>query len=239
MIKMKKTAIISLLLGPAALLAAGTANAALIDFTAGSSGWSGGGKAYSQTISPFGLVKMTSSGGKIKFNTHYDGGSPNPASDLAFKYDGVGIGDDEINGAERLTLEFEQAVEIYRLDFLDLFQANKDLLSKKIVGSGDGIEKIQVQFSLNGNVFETSSYSGNDLLGAGAGYLSTSINNLTADKLIFSMAANSGWDDKNADAALAAVGANAVVPIPAAAWLFGSALLGLVGVGRHRRRNAA
>ena len=34
-------------------------------------------------------------------------------------------------------------------------------------------------------------------------------------------------------------GGNSVVPIPAAAWLFGSGLLGLAGVSRKRRQTPA
>jgi len=39
------------------------------------------------------------------------------------------------------------------------------------------------------------------------------------------------------DAAMAALRVQ-VVPIPAAAWLFGSALLGMVGVGARRAKKA-
>jgi hypothetical protein len=76
------------------------------------------------------------------------------------------------------------------------------------------------------------------LLGASLSYFTATVNGAFAgDASTFSQIAGT-WSLGN-DGTLTWNTAAAVVPVPAAIWLLGSGLLGLVGVGRRRNSNAS
>lgn len=79
-----------------------------------------------------------------------------------------------------------------------------------------------------GSILETQlTYTGGTLISGPTGTMEGSIFNATSDD--FSV-------DFTADTVLAKAGP--VVPVPAAVWLFGSGLLGLVGVARRKKATA-
>lgn len=226
----KKTAA-TMAIALAGLLGAGSASADLIDFTdVDTWGPTGTTATRSASYNLTGLVTLTPSVGLLNF-TAYDGGAtlPGMGTGLDLEMDGVGIRDDEVNGPEVLTVTFAKAAKVNRLDFLDLYTTG----TPPNTGSDGGAEIVTVEFWLGG-VFVTSK----DLTATDpnpprtlGGYLSSVFPYIKADELRVFMAANTGKDDMVADAALAAVG---VVPIPPAVLLFGSALLGVAGIGYRR-----
>lgn len=142
--------------------------------------------------------------------------------DLACLGDGIGIrqasnNNDEISGSESLLIEFAKAVDVTKIYLLDLFGAEKTG-EKAIIINSNGVNK---------------TVTGAD--GVVGGFLSVAYSvdqgrGLTSILL-------KGYKDCFSDFALAGLEiAPSAVPIPGAALLFGSALLGFFG---FRRKNIA
>lgn len=206
-----------------------SASAALLDFT--DSGLVGSlssiPNGYSGTINGIGFT-LTSTDGTVNFNQGYDGtahtGCQSTGGALKCDIDGAGIdiagyADDEITGIgpgnQTLTLAFDQVVEITAFYFLDLY-VNSD-------GSG---RREQATISIDGSFFNTVDATEAQNLGGYADLLTGSV---FAQTLQFTANPNPAfWDDCNNDYALAGIDVNHV-PLPPALWLFGSAVVGLVG----------
>lgn len=77
------------------------------------------------------------------------------------------------------------------------------------------------------------SYLGEDSTTVSAGTATLTLNNLAAGKYIVFIGGNSDTPTTN-DTYMANISVSAV-PVPAAVWLMGSAMLGLVGIGRKRK----
>ncbi len=123
-------------------------------------------------------------------------------------------------------MKFDKAVTVVRLDFLDLFK------------SATGTETARVTWSVGGGPGTSLSFAATQFVppkNNNGGYLSVTGLSFLADTLVFDLDPMSGKDDGSADYAVAAIG---VVPIPAAAWLFGSALMGMAGIGYRRTQKA-
>jgi len=223
--------------GLLAYLLCNSAVAAYLDFTdvITVEALSGGGSSYTGTIDGVAFTLSTSDG-DIRFDKDkgYDGtlntgclSGPGPLEcnkDGTGRRigDGAGIDNDEITEGQTLNLIFHTDVYITSLDFLDLY-----------VGSGTE----QAIVSIDGAIFdpviatETSrqgGYANLNLLSLGGPILGRHI----------ALTATSGnddfRDDSDNDYAFAGVEVSAV-PIPAAAWLFGTALIGLVGFSKRRK----
>jgi hypothetical protein len=149
---------------------------------------------------------------------------------LSCTQDGVGILDDEITGpgvgpSQSLTVTFSRNVAISGLSFLDLFKdPRSNSREHAIVDFGTGA---------NGNYFGAQEYA----VGR-AGYLSvTGLQGIFTKQITFT-AGGSNDGMGNPDYALAGINFNAPVsevPVPAAAWLFGSGLIGLATLRRRKR----
>ena len=210
--------------GAAALFAgAGSAEATLIDLT-DARVWSA--DTTTADYANIGRVSLgTGDSDRITFSA-YDGPT-DLSTPLRRDFDGAGIGDDEITGQrtpgtdadQSLTMEFEQRVTVNGLMFLDLYTLDEEVT-----------EIMEALFYDNGELIATRTFSGESAPGQG-GYLGARFAGIQADGLAFRMADGSGLDDRTADAAVAGV---SLVPIPPAVWLFGSALAGMIAIGRRR-----
>jgi len=176
---------------------------------------------------------LTSMDGAVNFNEAYDGSLDSPCQGfggpLMCDNDGVGIGNDEITGlsissGQTLSLVFDTEVYISSFDFLDLY------LNPDPQKGGE-----QASISIDGVIYTVDAtgvsgdggYANLDLLSLGGPILGQTIE-FTAflgDLL---------QDDRDNDYAFAAISVSAV-PIPAAAWLFGTALVGLIGFSKRRK----
>lgn len=199
--------------------AVGAAHAALLDFTASS--WSAMDRASNYTFNVGGISgTITSSPNPINL-TDWDGGSDTHG--LAGRFDGIGISPssgDEIGGSERLTITFDSAVNVTRIDFLDLFKDSSGYESARVTADGTETVFSATAMNIDGGYYTTTT--------TGRGGF-TGITSLTFE------ASGLGNDsDGIEDFALAAVEV-AAVPIPAALPLFLSALAGLGFVGFRRR----
>jgi hypothetical protein len=226
---LKKTAL-TVSLGVAGLLAAGAASAtAELDFT--SDVWLDGsetvnidGVDVNVTLSslPGGSTLVFENDGTQIGNTTSFLGGP-----LAEDFDGIGVNDDEVNGDEQLIVDFGgQLLFVDGGSFLDLFAA----------ANGDQ-EEISLKFFVGGlEVGSPETFFGESVFPADGGWYSRTFTPVAADevRVVFI----GGNDNVGVgDAALAALRVQ-VVPIPAAAWLFGSALVGMVGMGRRKLKKA-
>jgi hypothetical protein len=192
---------------------AGTANAALLDFTDrtavpdGAMAGSVAGTTYA----------LSATGGAISYGENQDG-STCPAL-LACERDGLGITDDEITAtSESLLIEFGVDVRITAIHLLDLF-------------IGTGTEQARIEY--DGGVILINAA---EALGSGlSGYMLLATDIVTGF-LRFSGLALSGDDGSN-DYALAALEIEPV-PAPAALPLLLSGLAGLAFARSRRRRMA-
>lgn len=196
-----------------------SAHATLVDFTGEDWQTAIGTNVTAATV---GNVTLTSSGGYLNFN----GGSSEikgckaGTSDLACLGDGIGIkqyynNNDEISRYETLTISFLEAIDVSKIYLLDLFLNDNGV---------DGRDEVAV-VSADGN--KTYLKATTDKNG---GYFSADyvVGNITSIVL-------SGYKYCFSDYALAAIDVEvSAVPIPGAAILFGSALLGFFGFKRRR-----
>ena len=184
-----------------------SAQATLIDFTDQS--WEQAISAGSGTTATIGNVTLATNTSSLTFNRADKGGcvAGQPANGLTCDGDGIGINNDEITqgGSQQITISFQQAVNITDIFLLDLFSSER-------TGEIAMIDGVQ--------------YSGPNLLAGG--FFETGFNGLGITSILFS-----GNFDSFSDYAVAAVEVSAV-PLPGAAILFGSALLGFFGFKRRR-----
>ena len=221
------------------LLAANSASAFFVDFT--DPIWIDG------SSDPFGTrtrvvngveVKITAfkaNGdlGKLTF-TSWDGGACPANSGLLCGNDGAGIGDDEVSfgvggktDVERLLVTFSRPVDVRGLHFLDLYRPN-------FAPDSSAAEVAQWQINGNGT---GDSVAGDQMTTAIGGYRFASVFYEDLDQIeFFADDAGSITSPPNSDFSLAAIG---VVPLPGAAWLFGSALFILAGFNSRRGRPRA
>ena len=140
--------------------------------------------------------------------------------DLTCLGDGIGIrrpwnNNDEISGSEQLLIEFAEAVDVTKIYLLDLFGAEKTGEKAIIINSND----------VNKTVIGGDGTVGGFL---SVEYILNEGNGLTSILL-------KGYRDCFSDFALAGLEiAPSPVPVPGAAILFGSALLGFFGFKRRR-----
>ncbi len=206
--------------------AVSSANAVVIDFTRASlgdinttpSGVDGG----------IGWTLSVVSGTNLN-NSQLDAGSTCGSSlGLACQRDGIGIDDDEISvfasggPAQVLKLQFDKAVNVSQLMFLDLFAIAGETIEQASVGT-DGAT---YPFTFVGTE------------GAGtSGALLVDVLGLTNITALYFTAVLPNLDDNTNDYALAGVNVSAV-PLPASLPLFASGL-GVLGYARWRKRKKA
>lgn len=200
-----------------------SANAILVDFTKTTDWASAQGQfSYSSVIDSIGITissGSTSSREYLTFNANDNGGCKNGTANAILKCDGDGIGihDDEIHqgGSQQVIVKFDNSVNISNIFLLDLFKKDNG-----IYGNNE-----KAVMSINGNVtiFDAVT-TGN------GGFLNTNFSLLNVSEIIFS-----GYADSFSDYALAGIDVElSPVPVPGAAILFGSALLGFFGFKRRR-----
>lgn len=192
--------------------------AATLDFT-NMATWGGanGTTPFTATDSLI-TATLSSVGGNMTTNATGDqAGCAGAGTTLACDGDGIGIVNDEVSGgAQSLTLSFANTVNVNSISFLDLFEENPAETVTILVNYAAGGSTSFAAIAAGGNSGGFLEWTaGSTLMGV--------------DSIEFS----AGSVASN-DFALAAADVSAV-PLPAAAWLFGSALLGLVTVARRKR----
>jgi len=196
----------------AAFIFSMSAQAVLIDFTDKSWNIVDGNTTSTMFIDTIGDVTLSSTGGYMTFNAGDRAGCVNGQSVSGLTCDGDGIGvwnDDEIHqgGNQTITVNFENAVNISDILLLDLFSTEQT--GEIAIIDGDA-------------------YFGANL--TAGGFYATGFTGEGITSLIFS-----GNLDSFSDYALAAIDVEiSPVPLPGAAILFGSALLGFFGFKRRR-----
>jgi len=185
---------------------------------------------FSGTVDGVGFTLTSISG--LNFNENYDGsldfGCQSNGGPLKCDLDGAGLTNDEISGltsvsGQTLTLNFDRAVRINSFDFLDLYDNSLN---------GNGIEQARV--SIDGStpyLVDASGISGD------GGYAKLDLISLGVIGQNIQFTAFQGLpiqDDSDNDYAFAGVTVSAV-PVPAAIWLFGTALIGLAGFSKRRK----
>ena len=191
-----------------------SANATLIDFTDQS--WQDAIDGNNLTSVTLGNVTIESTGGYLTFNSSsgeragcMDG---QPDNGLTCLGDGLGVGSsnpDEItqNSTQSITVSFADAVDVNDILLLDLFSS----------------ENTGERAVING-----TQYFGDNILDGG--FYATGFTGTNIFSLMFT-----GNIDSFSDYALAGIDVElSPVPVPGAAILFGSALLGFFGFKRRR-----
>jgi hypothetical protein len=234
---MKPTKRITLALAATALVSTGVAQADYVDLT--EQEW-GSNALGSLTVTRslgglIGNVTITANKGTLYFQS-FDGLQPPLPAFLAGERDGAGISSageaagtiDEVTQAsgEILTLTFDDGPKsVNAVGAVDLFFSN---------ANSSLTENMQVEFFNGAASVLTKTLTGAVALSAGTGFIDTTFPAVSVDKIVFTMIGATSDDGVN-DGAAAYV---QVVPIPAAAWLFGSALVGMVGMGRRKLKKA-
>lgn len=128
--------------------------------------------------------------------------------------DGGSVGDtDDLD--EGLLFTFDQTVRLDLINFDSFTSSSSDDFNLTVDG---------VLVLLDYNANDTSALVNNDLVQ----FDQYTFNNITGTKYLF-------WADSNTDSFRIDRLEVTAVPVPAAAWLFGSGLLGLVGVARRKQ----
>jgi hypothetical protein len=221
------------------LVLAPAANAAIqsIDFT-NAKPWGG---VQGQTSFSSGGVTVSSqgNGGTLTFNAI--GASNDPSTGLepcgvyACDGDGIGIGDDEVSWKtsgfdQLLEVRFDKAVTVTEISFLDLFNESTGREIAFWYYNGDASAKSNLMAPLTND-----SWPATNGFAAATGLNKTDVTSIT---FLVDCAGNSCAANDYALAGIKTVGPDAdvsEVPLPAAAWLFGSGLIGLAGIARRRR----
>ena len=232
-----RTTVAAVAFATAGVFAAGAANAdSLIDLTDDIWGAPGTTSGVPVTV---GGVTLTAVPAPLVFQK-FDAPVKPPVTStfpLEFSLDGIGVVDDEVSlttpTVQLLKVKLPSTLTVTGLAFLDLF-FDGDLTDN--VGDG-GAETIRAEFRIGGaatgNFYDAVAAQPNPPANSDGGYFEVSGLNFAADEIWFYMAPNTGRDDAIADAAVAGI---TVVPLPAAVWLFGSALMGIAGLGYRRNR---
>lgn len=230
------------------LVGAATSQAGVIDFT--SSDWAGIDAAPQKTTFSVGNTEAKSDGGYLTFNGGDNGstcgsGSPGGVFGLACIGDGLGITDDELNGnnnGESLDILFTKATFVRQIALLDLFVegtgSGETATFSIFYESADGQAEGSAGFTgtVNRGDFGPNVSDGFYLIDlADVSTMSATIGVYDGSRKVSRIEFDAPFDGGVSDFAVAGI----VTPLPAAVWLFGSALFGLAGFGRWRRRNAA
>ncbi len=222
------------------LALAPAANAAIqaIDFTSANP-WSA---VQGQTSYSSGGVTVSSQGtggGTLTFNTIGASGDPakslQPCSVYACDGDGIGIGDDEVSWKtsgfdELLEVRFDSAVTVTEISFLDLFNEGTGREIAFWYYNGDSSAKSFLEAPL-----ANDSWPASNGFGAATGL---SVADVTSITFLVDCAGDKCAANDYALAGIKTVGPDSdvsEVPLPAAAWLFGSGLIGLAGIARRRK----
>ena len=199
------------------------AMAAYIDFTDDGLSLSSISGGYEGSVGSIGF-QLTSAGTiTLDKDGGYDGssgeGCQSGTGTLMCDTDGIGINNDEITMGQVLNLVFDTSVYITSIEFLDLYVGNGTERATVTIGGGTPVHEIATASSGDGG------YANLGLLalveaGQNVVFSASFLPNLR--------------DDGDNDYALAAITVSAV-PIPAAVWLFGTALIGLIGFNKRRK----
>lgn len=215
------------------------ANAAMqsIDFTSATP-WSG---VQGQTSFSSGGVTVSSTGtngGILTFNAIGASGDParglEPCGVYACDGDGIGIGDDEVSWKtagfdELLEVRFDTAVTVTEISFLDLFNESTGREIAYWYYNGDASVKSNLAAPL-----ANDSWPATNGFAVTSGLNKTDVTSIT---FLVDCAGNNCAANDYALAGIKTAGPDSVseVPLPAAAWLFGSGLIGLAGIARKRK----
>ena len=224
-------------------LAASSANAIVTDFTAAI--WQPPNVTTASITNGGVTAAAVSPVGEFLNTQLYDGTvGPHPCGSLACFKDGIGTDgpDDEVTygvGAsgtnEVLRISFSTPQNISAIEFLDFFGVNT--LTNDPAAE---IAQWRTDTGIFGSALATASSGNTD----NTGYLSVAV--ALAGVSYIEFFAHDGTvagfgttvSPSNTDFAIASI-THTVVPIPGAVWLFGSGVLGLLGIGYTRRRRAA
>jgi hypothetical protein len=208
--------------------------AALLDFTDNSlvSSLTSISNGYSGTIDGIGFT-VTSDDGDVNFNESYDGnsgaGCQGTGGALRCDTDGAAITDDEITGIDdgnqTLTIAFDSVVSLSGFYFLDLY----------VNPNGSGARE-QATITLDGVFFDTVSGIGEHGDGGYADLITAPILAQTIE--LTAVNHPMFYDNHDNDYAFAGVEVSRTsVPEPHTILLLGTALVGLTGVRRFKKRN--
>ncbi len=209
---MKKLLSCCVLAGGALFAAADHSAAATIDFTLdGTLSGNVDGAIYS----------VSAVGGSLNQMQRFDGARP-VTEPLALQNDGIGIGDDEIDFGQTLMMDFDRLVRVTRVFFLDLFEAPDGTSHEAPIVASDASGNVDVDLS-------TLQKFGDMAPGWTTGTFGSPFVGRT-----FSFTAAASNDGMGSpDYALAGIEFEVVpAPLPAAAVLFGTALMGLGALAR-------
>lgn len=209
-----------------------SAQAVSVDFTG--QDWKDAINASSDPTSAT-VGNVTLSTGYSKHHLNFNGSSSeirgcaagSDLHDLACLGDGIGINNDEIGGYyEELLIEFAEAVDVTKIYLLDLFGAETPRY-----GSAVGEKAIIINSNdVNKTVIGAVDADGDSIAG---GFFSVEYSVIEGKGLTSILL--KGYKDCFSDFALAGLEiAPSPVPVPGAAILFGSALLGFFGFKRRR-----
>jgi hypothetical protein len=206
----------------ALMVGAVSASAAVLDFTDLATFTTRSAASATGTIDGIGFT-ITGSSANLTYN---ETSGPGAIGGLAGDIDGIGLGNDEINGLEYITVTFDRAVQLTQVFLLDFFRANTGDAEQATVYSGVP--------PVAGNVL--ASFEATEIFtrgGAGLGSFA-----LGATGTVFTFDAGTGNDGIGmGDFALAGLDLAlqpAPIPLPAGGLLIGTALAGF-GVLRRRR----
>lgn len=198
-----------------------SASAITVDFT--DSSWSG---AYNQD--PFSVIQDG-----ITITAEAANNDPNIVDNAKLHWDskdGLGIDPtgtysyekDEIEGFEVLTIRFDQVVNLNSIGLSDFF-IERDINGNLFTEQGE--YWVNDDTATKERVHAVTSFNNGELLLQGLDVNITSISFASLGRILGS---------QNHEFALQSLGVSAV-PVPAAIWLFGSALLGMVTISRRRK----